>query len=84
MFISLSTDFFSRKLRRKLYEEGAFDSNYNGFEGINDYKFILDMFNKRDKSTITPNQQRKIRAIIVASVRPYLHRQLVAKADRSR
>ena len=68
--------------RYELYEEDAFVPNqYNRFDGFNDYQFMLDMFNKRDKSTITRLQHRKIRGIIVGSIRPYLEKQL---ADRIR
>ena len=78
-FISLSTEFFSRKLLETLYSNGAFDCEYNDYDGYDDYIFMLDMFNKRDKTSITPGQQRKIRAIIVASLRPYLRSQLAKK-----
>ena len=81
-FISLSPAFFSRKLLKKLYEEGAFDSEYNEYDGYDDYEFILKMFNKRDKNAITPGQQKKIRAIIVASIRPYLTMQLSNKTNQ--
>ena len=37
--------------------------------------------NKRDKSSITLGQQKKIRAIIVASIRPYLRNQLARKIN---
>lgn len=80
-FISLSPEFFSRKLLKKLYDEGAFDCEYNGYDGYDDYEFILKMFNKRDKSSITLGQQKKIRAIIVASIRPYLRNQLARKIN---
>ncbi len=78
-FLSLSPDFFSRKLLKRLYEEGAFDCDYNDYDGYDDYAFTLKMFNKRDKSTITFNQQKKIRAIIVNSIKPYLQEQLAQK-----
>lgn len=58
-FISLSPEFFSRKLLKKLYDEGAFDCEYNGYDGYDDYEFILKMFNKRDKPSITLGQQKK-------------------------
>lgn len=80
-FISLSPEFFSRKVLERLYQEGAFDSEYNNYDGYDDYEFILKMFNKKDKSSITTAQQRKIRAIIVASIRPYLRDQLAAKSN---
>ena len=76
-YIRLTPEFFSRKLLKKLYDEGAFVPNqYNQFDGFNDYQFMLDMFNKRDKSSITGPQHRKIRGIIVGSIRPYLEAQL--------
>lgn len=50
-FISLSPEFFSRKLLKKLFEDGAFDCEYNDYDGLDDYEFIVKMFNKRDKSS---------------------------------
>lgn len=81
-FISLSPEFFSRKLLRWLYDDGAFDCAYNGYDGYDDYQFILQMFNKRDKSSITPGQQKKIRAIIGFTIRSYLHKQLSNKTKQ--
>lgn len=78
-FISLSSDLFSRKLLRYLYEEGALDNEYNHFDGENDYEFLLKMFNKRDKDAITPRQESKIRAIIVSSIKPFLIKKLKIK-----
>ena len=37
-FISLSPEFFSRKLLKKLYDEGSFDCEYNGYDGYDDYE----------------------------------------------
>lgn len=82
-FIELSTNLFTRKVIRALYEDGAFDSQYNNFDGEDDYDFFLKMFNKRDKSSITPRQHKEIRAIIVASIRPYLEDKLLDKVHRS-
>lgn len=57
-FITLSSEFFSRKLLRYLYDNDAFNAtSYNGFEPYNDYKFLLDMFNKRNRSE---NQEKKL------------------------
>ncbi len=79
-FITLSPEFFSRKLLRYLYDEGVFLANeYNNYDPEIDYEFMLKMFNKRDKTSITLNQQRKINAIIMTSIRPYLVEQLVNK-----
>lgn len=69
-YIELNSNFFSRKLLEYLYNKGAFiETKYNNFNGENDYLFILDMFNKRKW---TENQIKKIRAIILNSIKPYL------------
>lgn len=79
--IELSSKYFSKKLLWALYEDGAFaPSQYNDFDGHNDYQFMLDMFNKRIKSNITQRQQAKIRGIIAYSIRPYLLRKLKFKS----
>lgn len=78
-FLSLNTELFSRKLLKWLYEEGAFNTEYNGYDGENDYEFMLKMFNKRDKNSITTNQDRKIKAILLNSVRPFLLERLANK-----
>lgn len=79
-FITLSSEFFSRKLLKYLYDVGVFQANeYNNYDPEIDYEFMLKMFNKRDKDSITRNQQRKINAIIMTSIRPYLAEQLINK-----
>ena len=78
-FIELTTEFFSKKLIAALFEEGAFDTEYNNFDGTRDYEFLIKMFNKRKKEDITPNMWKKIRAIIAYSIKPYLEEQLSNK-----
>lgn len=73
-YLSLSTDYFSRKLLRWLYDEGAFDTEYNHHNGQSDYEYLLKMFNKRDKESISANQDRKIKAIILNSIRPFMQK----------
>lgn len=76
-FITLDSGFFTRKLLVALYEEGAFEDNdYNNYDGWNDCQFLIDMFNKRDKTTITPAQNRKIRGLIGYTIRPFLQQKL--------
>lgn len=80
-FITLSSEFFSRKLLRYLYDNDAFNAtSYNGFEPYNDYKFLLDMFNKRNRSE---NQEKKATAIILNSIKPYLQNLLKNKIKKS-
>ena len=71
-FISFTSELFSRKLLKYLYDEGAFNTKYNNYYGHDDYKFMLKMFNTKDKSSITIKQDKKIKAIIVNSIKPYL------------
>jgi len=78
-YISLSADLFSRKLLLALYEARAFSNAYNQYDGENDYQFLLKMFNKRDKDSITKRQRGKINAIILHSIKPYLMQQLAGK-----
>ena len=76
-FITLDGELFSRKLLRYLYKWGAFKSTqYNNYDGSNDYEFMLKMFNKKDKSTITPSQDKKIKAIILNSIKPFIQDKL--------
>ena len=78
-YLTLSSELFSRKLLRWLYEQGAFDTPYNHYNGENDYEFMLKMFNKRDKDSITINQDKKIKAIILNSIKPFLQERLSDK-----
>lgn len=73
-YIELSSELFSRNLLAHLNQEKVFDSAYNSYNGNKDYEFILKMFNKRN--TPTKNQVKKIRAIIINQIKPYLSDQL--------
>lgn len=76
-FIELKGGLFSRKLIGKLYEEGAFKpTEYNNFDGKNDYQFLLDMFNKREPSS---KQKSKASAIILDSIKPFIKQKLKNK-----
>jgi diphthamide synthase subunit DPH2 len=84
-FITLSSDLFSRKLLGYLYDEDVFQANsYNRFNPEVDYEFLLKMFNKRHKDSISTMQQRKISAIIMSSIRPYLRSVLQDKVKQRR
>lgn len=75
--IELTSKYFSKKLLYALYEEGAFVPNkYNRYDGTNDYQFMLDMFNRRNKSEIIEPQHRKIRGLIAYSIKPFLRERL--------
>lgn len=82
-FLSLSPELFSRKILKALYDKGAFrPTEYNGYNGKEDYKFLLDMFNKRNKDSITQKQRKKITAILLNSIKPYLEQQLNDKVKK--
>ena len=78
-YLSLSTELFSRKLLKWLYDEGAFDTSYNHYDGEDDYEFMLKMFNKRNKNEISERQDKKIKAILLNSIKPFLQRILAGK-----
>lgn len=76
-FLTLSRELFSRKLISYLHEAGAFAPNeYNRGDASRDYRFLLDMFNKRKKEDISTAQQKKISAIILNSIKPWLKARL--------
>lgn len=76
-FLTLSSNFFSRKLLRYLYDIGAFKpTSYNQYDPYNDYQFMLDMFNKRNRSE---RQEKMSTAIILNSVKPFLQDMLKDK-----
>lgn len=78
-FLSLDTELFSRKLIKYLYKEGAFSSNNPNYSEDESYKFFLDMFNKRNKDDITLAQDKKIKAILLNNIRPFVKKQLEGK-----
>ena len=80
-FLTLSSDFFSRKLLLNLLDLGAFKPTaYNHFNPENDYQFMLNMFNKGSRRT--ESQDKKTSAIILNSIRPFLREMLREKARR--
>ena len=72
-YIELNSTYFSRKLLSYLFDNGVFVSNeYNNFNGANDYNFMIEMFNKRNKDEIHGSRKRKINAIIANSILPFV------------
>ena len=80
-YIELTSEYFSRKLLGYLLDNDAFEPNeYNDFDGENDYHFMLEMFNKRNKDEIYASRQRKINAIIANSILPFVHSRIKLKS----
>lgn len=46
-------------------------------DGRNDYDFMLDMFNQR--RALTNAQQRKVKAILLSSIKPFIMNKLKNK-----
>lgn len=68
--IELKSSFFSRRFLEYLYRKGAFiETKYNDFNSNKEYKFMLNMFNKRK---VTEKQNKRITAIIINSIIPYI------------
>lgn len=83
--IILSSDNFSRKLPKYLYASGAFNpSMYNNYDSNIDYKFLVKIFNKRNKNAITATQYKKITAIVLNSIKPSLNNLLQSKIRRNK
>lgn len=76
-FLELSPDLFSRKLIKYLYDEGAFKSENKMYSSYDNYEFFLKMFNKR--SEITLKQDKKIKAILLNNIKPFIQKRLQNK-----
>ena len=80
-FLTLSSSLFSRKLLLYLYDIGAFKPTpHNRYNPENDYHFMLDMFNKRNRMSY--RQESKTTAIILNSIKPFLQQMLFNKIRR--
>lgn len=69
--VELTKDHFSRAVLADLWQSGAFPpSGYNRWNGDNDYKFLLDMFNQRHE--LTENEERKVWVLINRIIRTFV------------
>lgn len=79
-YIQLSSEYFSRKLLKYLRDIRAFKSTqWNNYDPESDYRFMLDMFNKRNR---TVSQNKKATAIILNSIKPFLQNTLAGKIKK--
>ena len=70
-YIKLNSEYFSRNLLATLYSLGAFEDNeFNGYNAMNDFRFLRDMFNLRKEPT--QKQQRKISGLIAYQIKPFI------------
>lgn len=69
-FIAFNSDLFSRKLLSYLHDNGCFPpTQFNNNDPSRDYKFLLDMFNKRSEPSI--RQKKKISALVMNAIIPF-------------
>lgn len=71
--ITLTSEHFSRAMLQWLLDEGAFTADqYNGFDGEKDYRFLIDMFNKRNKDSLSRKQEGWIYNLLKHKVVPFV------------
>jgi len=69
--VELTREYFSRSLLADLWQEGAFPPNqFNRMNGENDYKFLLDLFNRRSEAS--DNEGRKVWVLLNRTIREFL------------
>lgn len=73
-FIEINANYFSRKLLLYFVEKKAIDEY--------EYKFLVDMFNKRDKDNLSDRQIKKINGLLGYKIKPYLTRTILKKSCR--
>lgn len=71
-FIGLSSKYFSKNLIKYFFDEEVYNCDFNNNDGQSDYEFLIKMFNKKNKDSISDKQQKKINAIIINQIIPYL------------
>lgn len=71
--ITLTSEYFSRALLEHFFHQDVFQPNqWNGNDGESDYEFMVDMFNKRDKDSISTRQKAKIHMMLKNTVLPFV------------
>ena len=77
-YIEFNANFFSKQLIEYFEEQNIIKpSRYNNYEPKKDYDFMKKMFFKRKEPT--EPEQKKIKAIMVNSIKPYLIEQVKEK-----
>lgn len=65
-YLSISDEDLSKRVIKHMYDNGVFEGNeYNGQNGERDYQFLIDMKNKKNKSAISEQEERKLKAMMV-------------------
>lgn len=70
--VELTSEFFSRSLLKYFQSQGVFTVDQWNKNGNADLEFLLKMFNKRNKQSISEGQRRKISLLLSRKIRPYI------------
>lgn len=69
----LTSEYFSRAMLEDFFFRDVFTPDqWNHDDGENDYNFLVKMFNKRDKDSITTGQHNKIYMLLQHKVFPFV------------
>jgi hypothetical protein len=73
--VTLTGEFFSRAMLEYFYDSNVFFAdNWNGGDSESEYLFILKMFNKHDKDSISGPQRRKVNVLLRTKIEPFVLR----------
>ena len=71
-YLTLANCGLSKKMLIQLYKEGVFKPNkHNNYKPDVDCRFLIKMIDKKDKSNISENEQKKIKALML-QIKEYL------------
>lgn len=77
--IDITKELFSRDMLKCLYLENVFvATKYNKYNPVEDYKFLLKMFNK-GKSRVSQNERGKIDKLLQYCIKPYIENKFSKK-----
>jgi len=70
--VEFTSVYFSKALLAYFHSQGVFSVDKWNEDGEQDIKFLLKMFNKKDKKSITSKQRWKIRLLLSNKIKPYV------------
>lgn len=70
--VEFTSEFFSKALLAYFQSQDVFTKDAWNKDGEQDLVFLLKMFNKKNKKTISSKQQRKICLLLSKKIKPYV------------
>lgn len=71
--VDLTSEYFSRAVLADLWQNGVFPPNgFNRGNGDNDYKFLLDLFNRHRE--VTPNEAKKVWVLLNVTIKEFVEK----------